>query len=124
MLKKSLFIFCILCFPTWGYAFTASQNGNNIDVHLTEPTTNKTGTPLVDLGKVSIYSNTIKTTEATASALTGGGIRTISFPHGVGVDQETNFSVYATASDTTGNESLPSTTVSVRVDKLAPAPPQ
>jgi hypothetical protein len=62
--------------------------------------------------------------EVDASSHTGGAERSTVITVPIGKGQEKIISFYATALDESGNESIPSEIVCVRIDRLAPAPPQ
>jgi hypothetical protein len=101
--------------------------GAEIEVTYTEPTQNADNSPIQDLDHTSIYadggSGANKMLDVPASSPNGGGavIQRISVP--VSDGQEADVSIWATAFDGSGNESAQGTVVTIRIDKLAPAPP-
>jgi len=101
--------------------------GSEVTVRYQEPTTNKDGSPLVDMDHTSIYSKvgdlTEKVGDQPASSINGGGSIEFKFIANVGADQEANVDVWATAFDLAGNESDPSPVNTVRIDHLPPAAP-
>ena len=117
--------------PAWAIDFTVS--GAVLTVTYTEPSTNTDGSPLTDLARTNVYTEIllpgqtpVKGPNVAASASTGGGAisTTITVPIGATLPiKEANVKVWATATDLSGNESLPSTVVTKRVDQLAPSAP-
>lgn len=105
----------------------ATVVGAEIEVSYNEPTANADGSPLVDLDHTSVYvdsgSGPTKVTDIPASSPNGGGAITQRFSAPIANGQEADVSVWATASDRSGNASAPSTVTVIRIDKLAPAPP-
>lgn len=104
------------------------NNTVSLTAAYTEPTTNPDGSALTDLAYTSIYYHVnggpkIVGPRTTASDLSGGGhieiILIVPAPTG-GV---TDLAFYATATDTAGNESLPTTPVQFTVERLAPSSP-
>ena len=102
-------------------------NGTQIHFEYDEPTTNADGTPLVDLDKTRIFYNKgqgpVQVAENPASSLKGGGhiVGDVLIP--IIDNEELNVTFWTTALDFTGNESIRSQDVLVRVDRLVPAPP-
>lgn len=111
-----------------GWAETYTPTGTVVEASYTEPTTNKTGTPLADLGKTTVYydlgAGPVAAVETPASAATGGGSKTVTVTVPIGPDQEADVRFWVTATDTSGNQSEPSPGATKRLDRLAPAPPQ
>ena len=121
----------LLTTPAWAIDFTVS--GAVLTVTYTEPSTNMDGSPLVDLARTNVYTEIllpgqapVKGPDVAATAPSGGGAisTTITVPIGVTLPiKEATVKVWATATDTSGNESTPSAMVTKRVDQLAPASP-
>lgn len=109
-------------------AFTVTVTGTQVTVTYDEPTTNEDGTALVDLDHTSIYydmgSGTVKAIDVPATSLTGGGTISQIITVPVLAQQEANVSIWATAIDLVGNESVNSSVVVTRIDRLKPSPPQ
>lgn len=102
------------------FALTADKTGTEVTIQYDEPTKNEDDSPLTDLDKTTIYYED-QSVDVPASAPTGGGhivqvVTVASQPH-----TERDISFTATATDDSGNESVPSVPVIVRVDELAPA---
>jgi hypothetical protein len=101
--------------------------GVEIEVIYNEPTQNADGSPIQDLDHTTIYADggagPNKMIDVPASSVNGGGlvVQRISSP--VADGQEADVTVWATAFDGSGNESAQGTVVTIRIDKLAPAPP-
>lgn len=132
---KKIFLILSLLFllfaasPSTGYTLTATLSGFDVQLHYNEPTTNSDNSPLVDLDHTTVWydagAGIIKGVDVPATSLTGGGLNvsaTVSVPIAVGQEKDVIF--WVTAFDKTGNESIRSNTVTVRLDRLAPAPPQ
>jgi len=79
------------------------------------PTTNEDGTPLTDLSHYTLYVENL----AVGMNITGTTFQFDPTPYSEGQTLE----VWVTASDTSGNESLPSNTVDFAVPFVAPSPP-
>src|SRR3990167_7488539 len=124
-------LFVLFALPAWAIDFTVS--GAVLTVTYTEPATNTDGSPLTDLARTNVYTEIllpgqapVKGPNVAATALGGGGAvsTTITVPIGAALAiKEANVRVWATATDTSGNESVPSTAVTKRVDQLAPSAP-
>jgi len=118
----------LVCLATDSFAINFTVTGTNVESSYTEPTVNEDGSPLSDLAKTTIYydlgAGQVKALDVPASSPTGGGqiSQTVTVPIVSG--QEANVKFWATATDTSGNESAPSNSVTVRIDRLAPGPPQ
>ena len=102
-------------------------HGTQIDVEYTEPSLNTDDTPVSDLHHTSIFydlgAGPVLVIELLASLNTGGGLISYSFIVPVVAGQEANVNFWATASDSSGNESAPSEVVTLRIDRLAPKAP-
>jgi len=140
-MKKILLIFMLVLFmASSAHALTFLVTGTEVSFEFTEPTTNDPPppllpTPLSDLSHTNVYfqiksNNPALVTPPTkgqnlpASPPTGGGIKagTVTVP--VLEGQETDVTFWVTATDLSGNESLPSLKTIKRIDRLSPAPPQ
>lgn len=103
------------------------NDGTQVNAIYTEPTQNADGSALTDLHHTSIYYDTgagpVNVVDLPASLNTGGGSREYSFIVPVNDGQEAEVVFYATATDTSGNTSAPSEPITLRIDRLAPAPP-
>lgn len=126
-MRKMLIIPILLLFIGNLYALTASPVGTEVSVEYTEPSTNNDGSPLIDLDHTTVYydigSGAVEANQVPASSPSGGATITTSITIPVSIDQEVDADVWATASDEVPNESLPSNTVVVPIDRLAPASP-
>lgn len=102
-------------------------HGTQIDVEYNEPTQNTDNSPVTDLHHTSIYydmgSGPVLVVELPASLNTGGSLVQYSFIVPVTANQEANVNFWATASDSSGNESAPSEVITLRIDRLAPKAP-
>ena len=107
---------------------SAAPSGAEITIEYGEPTINSDGSVLKDLAKTTIYYNIgsgpVKAAYIPATINTGGGtiIHKIILP--VSQVEEVTADLWATASDTTGNESEKSNIVRVVADMLPPSPPK
>lgn len=126
-----IYLFALLLFlsaPRLTSAFTAMLTGAEVTVTLFEPAANADGSVLTDLAKIRIYHDTSGSMqmekEIAASGPSGGATGSVAVSVPVIEGQEKIITFQATAVDTSGNESKPSEKVSVRVDRLAPAPPR
>lgn len=113
--------------PAQAIEFTVSASV--VTATYTEPALNADGSALVDLDHTSVYyrigtAEPVKGPAVPASAPAGGGAITTQVNVPVAAGQEADVDFWATATDASGNESVPSATVRVRIDRLAPAPPQ
>jgi len=112
------------------FAWTATPTGTIVEASYTEPNTNADAPPtsLVDLARTTIYysiDGTItKALDVPATATTGNGniVRQVAVP--VGPNVEKNVTFWVTAFDTSGNESVKSNEVIVRIDRLPPSAPR
>jgi len=94
-----------------------------------EPSTNTDTSPLLDLAKTSIYFQIVgasptKAKDITATTPTGSGNINTTFDIPITEGQEKDIDCWATATDLSGNESAKSNIVRIRIDRLAPSPPQ
>jgi hypothetical protein len=109
-------------------AFTVTATGTIVRVSYTEPAVNMDNSPLTDLDHTTIYydmgNGPVLALVVPASRATGGGniAQDVTIP--VLAGQQATVSFYATASDQSKNESDRSNTVVIRIDRLAPGPPQ
>lgn len=105
-------------------------DANTVEVSFSylEPTKSADGSALGDLAYTTVYyqidsQNTQKVPQVAASKLSGGGTQVglalLAIPSGA----KGNVLLWVTATDTTGNESQKSASVSLVVDRVAPAPP-
>ena len=129
-MKKLLFglmIASLLVFGERAFALTLTLSGAEITVEYTEPTTNENGAVLEDLSHTSIYydmgDGAVKAVDVPAANPTGGGVISQAVTVPVTSGMERDVQIWATASDGSGNESAPSETKVVRVDRLAPSAP-
>ena len=112
------------------HAFDVTVTGAQVHLSYQEPTTNKTATPLTDLGKTTGYYSAPITAPAQSCvttpsmAPTGGGMIDALCIVPVQVDQEIDVRFFVTATDKSGNESDHSGPVDLRLDFLAPAAPR
>jgi hypothetical protein len=126
---KFLLILLLTFLPMSAYALTATVSGTQVQTDYTEPSTNATGTPLLDLAKTTTYykigtAARVKCDEKPASAPTGGQTRQSLCLVPVLANQEADVDIVVTATDTSGNESVESAAQRVRIDRLAPAAPR
>lgn len=130
---KKLLLLGLLLLPIKAMAIEATVTATEVVVEYDEPLNNIPNidgdvTPLTDLDHTTVYydkgSGPVNAVEVPATSLNGGGhiIQPISIP--VAELEEANISIWATATDTSGNESDPSNTVTKRIDRLKPQPPQ
>lgn len=112
-----------------GHCLTGSIIGTKVVVEYQEPNVNEDSSPLADLAKTVIHvqtqgSQAVTTTDVPATAKSGDGqiSQEITIPSVTG--QEFNIDLWATAFDESGNESAKSNTITIRIDKLAPAAPR
>lgn len=93
-----------------------------------EPTASQDGSTLGDLAYTNIYYQIgsqppVRVPQVPATKLTGGGkiATTVLVPASAG--SRTSVQLWVTATDNTGNESLPSTKQTFVVDRVAPSAP-
>jgi hypothetical protein len=110
-------------------ALDATVSGTELTVTYTEPTTNADGSPLTDLARTNVIwkflpaGTDTKEANVAATKLTGGGAITTKLIVPVEAGQERTVEITATATDTSGNESVRATAVQKRIDRLAPGAP-
>jgi hypothetical protein len=102
-----------------------------IAISYDEPTTNAdpTATPLTDLSHTNVYYSLnggakVKGPNVSASAATGGGSKTTSVLVVLPFTGEHRVELWATATDTSGNESAESNRVTKLFDFVPPSPPK
>ena len=128
---KAIIVAAILAFflslsPGEAMQFTVS--GAVVNATYTEPTTNADGSPLIDLASTSVWFQipgqaSVKGPTVPASSSVGGGAINTTVTVPIVAGQEANVGFWATAIDLSANESAPSPKVTLRIDRLAPAPP-
>lgn len=101
--------------------------GAEVKVSYKEPSTNRNGSPIVDLVKTTIYydkgQGPVNALDVAATTETGGSPISATFIIPISQDEEADISVWATATDKSGNESDKSSIETVRIDFLRPNPP-
>lgn len=128
-MRRLLLVAAPLLYPVgWAHAITFTVTGAEVTASYTEPTTNVTGTPLVDLDHTNVFfevpgSPAVRSPNVPASLPTGGGAITTTVTVPIAVNQEADVRFWATATDQSGNESPRSTEVVKRIDRLAPNAP-
>lgn len=129
-MKKLFLVLALgLTLATTAGAIVLNQSGVDIELFYEAPTENADGSPLQDLAKTTIYytlsgsTQVIKAREIPADSKTGGYNVAATITAPVGPGQDKVVTVFATATDENGNESEPSQSASIRVDRLAPKPP-
>jgi hypothetical protein len=129
MWRWMLVLLAVVSLAGTASAITITPQGAQVQVDYDEPTTNADGTPLDDLKETRVYvklpnqAPSVATT-VPASRPTGGGHVTTTITIPVAQGTVVAADVWATAVDTSGNESGPSNVVTVRIDLLPPAPPR
>lgn len=115
----------LLTAPAWAMDFTVT--GAVVTATYQEPTVTATNTPLTDLASTSISydlgAGPVRARDVPATAPTGGGIITTTVDIPVAANQEVDVRFWATATDTSGNESARSAEVVRRIDRLPPGAP-
>lgn len=110
------------------WAITGNLTGSEVNVSYDEPTTNADGSPLTDLKETSVYYDVglgaVKIKTNPAATPSGGKSITNTFVIPVSTGVAAVATLWATATDTSGNESAKSANISVRIDRLAPAAPK
>ncbi len=126
-----LLYFCtlLLLYATSASAIDFTASGTILTVSYTEPIQNTDGSMLDDLAKTSVYYSLnggadVKVVDVLASSPKGGASMATSITVPIAIGQSALVSVRATASDTSGNESVKSAAVTKLVDRLPPNPPQ
>jgi len=127
-MKKLFFILALLLLPALAQAIDFTASGTILTVTYREPTQNADSTPLTDLAKTNVYFQVgataeVKGPDVTAGAPTGGTniVTNISVP--IAQNQSASVTIRATATDTSGNESIKSAGITKTVDRLPPMPP-
>jgi hypothetical protein len=127
-MKKAALISLLILLPVMAWGFNAVPTGTEVTLTWQEPSYNTDGTPLTDLAKIRVYDNhtgvTSMTKEVPASGPTGGATGSTIVTVPVVAGQERTVIFYLTAVDDDGNESPPSNTKTVNIDKLSPAAPE
>lgn len=128
-MKKILFcLILLLALTTYANAFTVTQSGAIVHANYVEPSTNTDGSLLDDLDHISIYYNAgqgdIKALDVPATAPSGGSSMSADVTVPIKDGQQANVDFWATAVDTSGNESAPSPKTTLRIDRLAPSAPK
>ena len=114
-------------FATTAQAITFTVTGTEVTVGYDEPTQNTDNSALTDLDHTTIYydkgAGPVAEATVPATAPTGGGTitTTITVPVLAGEEADVNF--WVTASDQSGNESVPSPVITQRIDRLSPKAP-
>jgi len=131
MLRRflTLTLVLLLGLPAAAAAITFTVTGSVVEARYSEPTTNADGSPLADLAHTNVFFQfpgqaPVKGPNVPASALTGAGaiLTTVTVP--VVAGQEADVTFWATATDTSANESVRSTEFVKRIDRLPPGAPQ
>lgn len=124
-----LSLLLLFAVPAWAIDFTVSAS--IVTATYMEPTTNADTPPtaLTDLARTNVYFQiagqpAVRGPNVPASALTGGGAITTTVTIPIGPNQQGDVTFWATATDLSGNESVPSVSVVRRIDRLAPGSPQ
>ena len=125
----AVFMTVIGIITTEALALDAVVVGAQVTLTYKEPITNSDGTPLQDLKLTTSYYTvndgpTVKGAEIPATSGTGGVSRVVTLNIPIIDSKETVLKFWATATDESLNESLPSQVVVKRIDKLAPASPE
>jgi len=133
MKRRWIVLALVILIPTSAWAIDFTVSGAVLTVTYTEPATNTDGSPLTDLARTNVYTEILlagqtpqKGPNVAATRPAGGGAitTTVTVPIGAALTiKEANVKVWATATDTSGNESAPSIVVTKRVDQLAPSAP-
>lgn len=105
------------------YGMEATVTGSEVRVDYVEPITNEDNSNLTDLSDTRIYADKKNLAVVPATALTGGGSVSKMVVVPVVGRVEVDVLIEVTATDTSGNESDPAS-VTIRIDRLPPAPPQ
>ncbi len=95
-----------------------SVTGAVVNIEYHEPSTDKNGA-LTDLSHTTVYLNGVKYMDIPASSPSGGGLISTSVDTSFPVDAMTDVTIYVTATDLSGNESVPS----IALDRVAPDAP-
>ncbi len=122
-------VFVLIALASVASAIDFTASGTILTVTYTEPTSNSDKTPLTDLAKTTIYYSIngaaeVKVTpDIAATVPTGGGSVSTQVTVPIAAGQSASVTVRATATDTSGNESVKSVSVSKTIDRLSPMPP-
>ena len=123
-----VFIGVLLLAVSQALCLTATVTGVTVTLEYDEPNQNTDGSPVADLDHCTLYYNMgagdVAGKMVPASSPTGNGHIQTPLEVPVLAGMERNVDIWATASDTSGNESPRSNTVNVRLDRLAPGPPK
>lgn len=106
------------------FALTLTETGAELTVEYDEPSTNWDLTPLTDLLKTNVYVDGVKQADIPAILSSGGGHILTKVSVLVNKGEEKVITVYATATDISGNESSPSDSVTIKIDRKPPSPPR
>lgn len=103
---------------------TVRVNGSYI-----EPSTDADGGALLDLAYTNVYykigiNPSVRGPQVPASNVAGGGTINTSLLVPVSAGQRVNVGFWVTATDISGSESAPTTTITLTVDRMAPAAPR
>lgn len=106
-------LFAFLLLPLSPVFTSAACSGIRITFTWQEPSTSADGTPLADLAKTSLYyqvnAGAIKKKDYKATKLTGGGSKRVHITMPLTCKTQANsIKAWATATDLTGHEALPS----------------
>lgn len=125
----AVFIFAVLTTHAV-FAVSFTPTATEVLAQCDEPTTNVDGSPCDDLAFIRFYyrksaaETPVMALQVNASSPSGGGHVTARFQVPVAQDEQALVQFWATAVDTTGNESDPSEVKTVRIDRLRPSPPR
>lgn len=101
--------------------------GAEVTLEYTEPSTNTDGSALDDLHHTSIFydigTGAVNVIDLPASLMTGGGVKSYTFTIPVLKGEMKSVSIFATASDTSGETSDPSEPIITVIDRRVPSPP-
>jgi len=112
------------------FAVSFTPTATEVLAECDEPTTNVDGSPCDDLAFIRFYYQKsaaeapVMALQVNASSPSGGGHVSARFQVPVAQDQQADVQFWATAVDTTGNESDRSEVRTVRIDRLRPSPPR
>lgn len=123
-----LFVAFWLVLTAPAYAIDATVTGVEVTVTYQEPSVNSDGSPLSDLDHTTVYHNfggpKVEAARVPATLPVGGGTVTQTITIQVPESTEADVEIWATATDTSGNESAESARVVKRIDRLAPGAPK
>ncbi len=112
--------------PDSAWALTATPTGATVRVTYDEPTQNRDGSALVDLGEIRLFyqigtAGEVECAVVPATAATGGGVdQSADCQVPVADGQEVDVAFFGYAHDTSGNRSVKSEVVIKRIDFLPP----